>query len=113
MNNPLAVVSGRSQLLMNQMDNEEFRSALAVIHEQAHRCSQIVSDLMEFAKPAAPKPRSIDLAGLLMGLRETWLATYRLEDRSDRGENYRTHRPRCTPMRPNWPKRSRKWCPMR
>ena len=78
MNNPLAVVSGRSQLLMSRTDNEEFRSALAVIHEQAERCSQIVAELMEFAKPPVPKPKIIHLAGLLTRLRDAWLGTYRL-----------------------------------
>jgi signal transduction histidine kinase/HD-like signal output (HDOD) protein len=79
MNNPLAVVSGRSQLLMNQVENEDFRASLGVIHKQAHRCSEIVNDLMAFAKPVSPKPRRIDLAGLLGRLRDSWLGTYRLK----------------------------------
>jgi signal transduction histidine kinase len=79
LNNPLAVVSGRSQLLMNRISDEEVRAALEVIHKQAHRCSEIVSELMSFAKPNPPQPESIKLAGLISRLKDRWTAKYRLE----------------------------------
>ncbi len=72
MNNPLAVISGRSQLLSMQLtDAKEAgeRSAMAgharLIAEQAQRLSDIITELMDFAKPTPPKPESCDLAELI------------------------------------------------
>lgn len=79
LNNPLAVVSGRSQLLMRQVPDEEMRSALEVIYAQAHRCSEIVGELMSFAKPQPAEPESIELAGLISRLHGQWMAKYRFE----------------------------------
>src|SRR5262249_27914599 len=62
MNNPLAVISGRSQLLSMQLADAKQKAAAALIFEQSHRLSQIISELMDFAKPMAPKPQDSDLA---------------------------------------------------
>ena len=67
MNNPLAVISGRSQLLASQLSDPKTKQSAATIAEQAHRLSQIITDLMEFAKPVPPKPAVADLAELLEG----------------------------------------------
>ncbi|HET6250695.1 MAG TPA: HDOD domain-containing protein [Tepidisphaeraceae bacterium] len=53
MNNPLAVISGRSQLLAQQLDDPKFKAAAHLIHEQSHRLSEIITELMDFAKPEA------------------------------------------------------------
>ncbi len=66
MNNPLAVISGRSQLLARQLsDQPDLKHAATTIAEQSHRLSQIITDLMEFARPVPPNPRPMDLAELL------------------------------------------------
>ena len=54
MNNPLAVISGRSQLLAQQLTDPKVKAAAHLIHEQAHRLSAIITELMDFAKPEAP-----------------------------------------------------------
>jgi signal transduction histidine kinase len=61
MNNPLAVISGRSQLLSSQLTDAKQKAAAHLIFEQSHRLSQIITELMAFAKPTAPKPSDSDL----------------------------------------------------
>jgi len=65
MNNPLAVISGRSQLLASELSDPRLKHAAVTIVEQSHRLSQIITDLMEFAKPVPARPRDCDLAELL------------------------------------------------
>ena len=65
MNNPLAVISGRSQLLATQLKEPKLKHAANTIAEQSHRLSQIITDLMEFAKPVPPNVQQTDLAELL------------------------------------------------
>ncbi len=65
MNNPLAVISGRSQLLESQLTDPRLKAAAHLIHEQADRLSGIITELMHFAKPAAPKPIVADVADLV------------------------------------------------
>jgi putative nucleotidyltransferase with HDIG domain len=65
MNNPLAVISGRSQLLMAQLADPRHKHMAHLIHEQSNRLSQIISDLMDFAKPVPPKPQECDAADLV------------------------------------------------
>ncbi len=65
MNNPLAVISGRSQLLASQLSDPKLKQAALTIAEQSHRLSGIITDLMEFAKPVPPKPVKTDLAELI------------------------------------------------
>jgi signal transduction histidine kinase len=64
-NNPLAVISGRSQLLLSQLTDPKHRHAATLIHEQSQRVSQIISELMEFARPIPPAVESADLADLI------------------------------------------------
>ncbi|MGH7177277.1 MAG: HDOD domain-containing protein [Tepidisphaeraceae bacterium] len=65
MNNPLAVISGRSQLLAAQLADAKHKAAAHLIHEQSHRLSQIISELMDFATPTAPKLADTDVSELL------------------------------------------------
>jgi signal transduction histidine kinase len=61
LNNPLAVISGRAQMLRGRVADDETKRLLDMIALQAQACSDIVTELMEFANPRAPKPESIDL----------------------------------------------------
>ncbi len=57
LNNPLAVIVGRAQLLLGQTDAPETARALKIILAQAQRAHQILRDLMFVARPAEPRPR--------------------------------------------------------
>ncbi len=55
LNNPLAVISGRAQLLAEAQNDKETKEILKQIYENAREASGIIEDLMSFAEP--PKPR--------------------------------------------------------
>lgn len=59
MNNPLAVVCGRAQLLASRMNDPALKQDAMQIAQQGERLSQIITDLMEFARPAQPQPKEI------------------------------------------------------
>jgi signal transduction histidine kinase len=65
MNNPLAVISGRSQILASQLTDPKHKAAAHLISEQSHRLSQIITELMDFARPSAATPVETDLSDLL------------------------------------------------
>jgi putative nucleotidyltransferase with HDIG domain len=65
MNNPLAVISGRSQLLARELQDPRHKAAAHLVCEQCHRLSHILSELMDFARPEKPKPEVCDLSELL------------------------------------------------
>jgi signal transduction histidine kinase len=65
MNNPLAVISGRSQLLASQLSDPKQKAAAHLIHEQSHRLTDIITELMDFAKPVPPQPVLCDVADLI------------------------------------------------
>lgn len=61
LNNPLAVIAGRAQMLSRREDRAEVRESLDIIARQAHVCSAIVTELMAFAKSAAPRPAAVNV----------------------------------------------------
>jgi putative nucleotidyltransferase with HDIG domain len=65
MNNPLAVISGRAQLLARELQDPRHKAAAHLVCEQCHRLSHILSELMDFARPTTPKPEVCDLSELL------------------------------------------------
>jgi putative nucleotidyltransferase with HDIG domain len=65
MNNPLAVISGRSQLLAAQLEDPKLKASAHLIYDQSHRLSQIITELMDFAKPVPAQPIDIDPAELV------------------------------------------------
>jgi signal transduction histidine kinase len=71
LNNPLAVIVGRAQLLLARTSDPEMARSLEIIRNQASRAHGILRDLMFVARPPALRPRSIHLPELLKtGLRE-------------------------------------------
>jgi signal transduction histidine kinase len=72
MNNPLAIISGRAQLLKGRLNDPESAKALETIVQQSLRCSQIVSELMAFAKPDPAKPSNLALGPLLRDRTRKW-----------------------------------------
>jgi signal transduction histidine kinase len=65
MNNPLAVISGRSQLLSMQLSDAKQSASAKLIFEQSHRLSSIITELMDFAKPEPPSPITSDVADVV------------------------------------------------
>jgi putative nucleotidyltransferase with HDIG domain len=56
LNNPLAVISGRAQLLAESEQNQENKQILQQIQDNANEASEIIEDLMSFAEPPPPRP---------------------------------------------------------
>lgn len=53
-NNPLAIVSGRVQLLLKMEEDASKQHHLDMIRSQCDRMSKIISDILTFGKPEAP-----------------------------------------------------------
>ncbi len=61
-NNPLAAISGRVQLLLATETDPAKRQALKTIGGQVYRIRDMIGDLMLFARPPKPDPELLDLA---------------------------------------------------
>lgn len=68
MNSPLAVISGRAQMLRELMPAGDVRDMLDTITDRAHACSDIVTELMDFAQTPQPAPERVDLGEMLRAL---------------------------------------------
>ncbi|MHC4415137.1 MAG: HDOD domain-containing protein [Planctomycetota bacterium] len=65
MNNPLAIISGRAQLLAARSEDPELQAVGKQIAEQSHQLSDMITSLRAVAEPAVPNRRPVDLAELL------------------------------------------------
>lgn len=65
LNNPLAVIAGRAQMLLRSEDRPDVRESLEIIARQAKSCSAIVTEMMEFARSAEPAPARLSLRKIL------------------------------------------------
>lgn len=65
MNNPLTVISGRSQLLARTLADPAAKSAAQQIVEQSHRISDMITALRTFAEPTKPSIQPTNLIELL------------------------------------------------
>ncbi|MFW5652544.1 MAG: HDOD domain-containing protein, partial [Planctomycetota bacterium] len=61
MNNPLTVISGRSQVLAMQSTDRRHRKMAEQIVEQAHRLSDLITSLHLFAEPPSPNRVAVNL----------------------------------------------------
>jgi len=64
-NNPLAVLVGRSELLASSQADTDTKATLATIAKSGREISNIMTELMQFAKPAPPQPKHTNLADLI------------------------------------------------
>lgn len=64
-NNPLAVISGKAQMLLGNAGREEDRKALELIIEHSQRASGILRDLLQFARPNPPHLMPSRISSLL------------------------------------------------
>lgn len=60
-NNPLAVISGQAQYLLADESEPPRQRSLQTIVQQAQRIHQILTDLMQFARPGRPQKRAADV----------------------------------------------------
>jgi putative nucleotidyltransferase with HDIG domain len=65
LNNPLAVIVGRAQLLAEAENNQQKKQELEQIYENANKASEIIEDLMSFAQPNSPHPVVTEIAQLV------------------------------------------------
>jgi putative nucleotidyltransferase with HDIG domain len=65
LNNPLAIISGRAQLMLSKATRDENRKIWTLMSQQAQRISDIISELMAFASPPPPRVSEIDPEQLL------------------------------------------------
>lgn len=65
MNNPLAVLCGHAELLLENVRNADARRSTKAILDAANRISDLVSDLHLFAIPRDPKPERVETDELL------------------------------------------------
>lgn len=65
LNDPLAVISGRAQLLAEAQSDPETKEILKQIYENAREASGIIEDLMSFAEPRQPRAARTDVKKML------------------------------------------------
>jgi len=65
LNNPLAVISGRAQLLAEAESDEEKKRILEQIYENSREASAIIESLMGFAEPPNPRAAQTDVRQML------------------------------------------------
>lgn len=65
LNNPLSVISGRAQLLSETEADPERKRILKQIQENTGEISQIIDELMSFARPQLPKRERTDIKQML------------------------------------------------
>ena len=64
-NNPLAIIVGRSQLLASSEEDDKRKKTLEAIADQGQVITDIIKELMLFAKPDPPQPLSVNLKKLV------------------------------------------------
>lgn len=64
-NNPLATIIGRAQLLLKDEPDPQRRQMLLAIGAQAYRIRDMIGDAMLFGRPPVPELQSVDLANLV------------------------------------------------
>jgi signal transduction histidine kinase len=65
LNNPLANIASRAQMLLKEESHPERRRRLAAINTQAFRAHEMLADMMLFARPPQPILEQIDLVPLV------------------------------------------------
>ncbi|MFB0553574.1 MAG: HDOD domain-containing protein [Phycisphaerae bacterium] len=65
LNNPLAVISGRAQLLAEAESDQEKKKILEQIYKNARETSAIIEDLMSFAEPPEARATRTDIKQML------------------------------------------------
>ena len=80
LNNPLAIISGRAQLIRDGEEDPDKHKALEIIIDNSHRASEIVSELMDFARPIRPQRQVGNLKELLEGIASSFIRSNEMND---------------------------------
>ncbi|MDP6544643.1 MAG: HDOD domain-containing protein [Phycisphaerae bacterium] len=75
LNNPLAVISGRAQLMREKASNPEESKTWKQITDQAQKISDIITDLMDFASPRRAEPDIVDVGDLTQEVAKAFAAS--------------------------------------
>lgn len=67
-NNPLAIIGGRAQMLLDDEDDPQRRRELAVIVAQVKRSHEMIADLRLFSRPPPIEAESFDLVAFVDAL---------------------------------------------
>lgn len=70
-NNPLAVISGQAQLLLGRETELDRREILQKVIKQTQRIHSILTEVMQFARPAAPKKQTLAVRTLIRDVTNT------------------------------------------
>jgi signal transduction histidine kinase/HD-like signal output (HDOD) protein len=65
MNNPLAIISGRSQLLVQRLDDPELKGMAGQIVDRSHELSDMITALRFVSEPVSPQMRPVEPASFL------------------------------------------------
>jgi signal transduction histidine kinase/HD-like signal output (HDOD) protein len=68
MNNPLAIISGRSQLLAHRLQDPELKAMAGQIVERSHELSDMITAMRSVSEPASPNMRPVDPGSLLQAM---------------------------------------------
>jgi signal transduction histidine kinase len=71
-NNPLAIIGGRAQLLLRDEKDPERRRELALIAAQVKRAHEMIADVRLFARSPRPEFQTTDLAALVREVLDPW-----------------------------------------
>ena len=74
LNNPLAVIAGRAQLLLSRCQDPQVVRSLRIILGQAQRTHRMLRDLMFVARPPQPRPRACSPTDVLRACLEEYQA---------------------------------------
>ena len=77
LNNPLAAISGRVQMMLREESDPAKRADLAVILTQVKRAQEMISDLRLTSRPPKPQKSEILLKAFVEDLRESWADAFR------------------------------------
>jgi len=64
-NNPLAIIGGRAQLLLRDEPSRERQRELAMIVAQVRRANEMIADIRLFSRPPEPEFQPVDLSELV------------------------------------------------
>ena len=76
-NNPLAIISGRAQILLQRGMDASTEKQLNIIVDQASRASKILTDLMRFARPTLPQKEKIRINTVVAEVLEMFETQFR------------------------------------
>jgi signal transduction histidine kinase/HD-like signal output (HDOD) protein len=65
MNNPLAVISGRSQVLAQRLEDPQLKAMASQIVERSHELSDMITAMASVSEQAVPNVRPVDMPELL------------------------------------------------